>query len=261
VRRAIAIACLAFVLAACRVDTTVDITMHPDGTGVVTLTVVADKEVVAQAPGLADDLRHDDATKVGWKVDTLSTTNDGGLKLVMHHDVTSAADATAVLTSINGANGPLHGVTIERAVTSEKVTTSLKGTLRVDGGIDAFADPDLLKAIGGTPYADAITAAHLKPTDVVTVTFIAHLPGTATTSVSSPTGTTADKGRSWSVPIDGTAADLSTTAVLAQGTPSSGWSTVATVAKTALALWVIAATGFILFVANARRNRARHRTP
>jgi hypothetical protein len=247
VRRAIAVACLALLLAACRVDTSVDVTMHPDGTGVVTLTVVADKDVVAQAPRLADDLRYDDAVKAGWKVDGLTTTADGGLKLVMHHDVTSAADATKVLQSINGDNGPLHGVTIDRVVTSDRVITSMKGTLRVDGGLDAFADPDVLKAIGGAPYAEAISAAHLKPTDVVTVAFTAHLPGSVTS---------ASKQLSWSVPIDGTSADLAATGSLAQGS-SGAWGTLSTAALIALVLWVVAATAFIIFVARARRARSR----
>ncbi|MEI8238980.1 MAG: hypothetical protein WCI22_06125 [Actinomycetota bacterium] len=251
-RRAFAIACLTLVLAACRVDTSVDLTMHPDGTGVVTLTVLADHDVVTQAPGLADDLRHDDATKAGWKVDGLTSTTDGGLRLVMHHDVKSAADATAVLTSINGPNGPLHGVVVDRVVSAQRVTTSLKGTLRVDGGIDAFADPDLLKAIGGTPYADAISAAHLKPTDVVTVTFTAHLPGTSAQ---------ASKSLTWTVPIDGTSTDLATTAVLSQGGASSIWSVLATVALVGLVAWVLAAAGFIVFVARTRRARRLHRPP
>jgi hypothetical protein len=249
VRRAIAVACLALLLAACRVDTSVDVTMHPDGTGVVTLVAIADKDVVAQAPGLADDLRYDDAVKAGWKVDGLTTTADGGLKLVMHHDVTSAADATKVLQSINGNNGPLHGVTIDRVVTSDRVITSMKGTLRVDGGLDAFADPDVLKAIGGTPYAEAISAAHLKPTDVVTVAFTAHLPGSVTS---------ASKQQSWSVPIDGTSADLAATGSLAQGS-SGAWGTLSTAALFALVLWVVAATAFIIFVARARRARSRRR--
>lgn len=248
-RRAIAVACLALLLAACRVDTSVDVTMHPDGTGVVTLTVLADKDVVAQAPGLADDLRYDDAVKAGWKVDGLTTTPDGGLKLVMHHDVASAAAATAVLQSINGHNGPLHDVVVNRVATSDHITTSLKGTLRVDGGLDAFADPDVLKAIGGAPYADNISAAHLKPTDAVTVKVTAHLPGSVTS---------ASKDLTWSVPIDGTSADLAATGSLAQGS-SSAWGIVSTVALVLLVLWVLAAVGFIVFVANARRARTLRR--
>jgi hypothetical protein len=254
VRRALAVALLALLLAACRVDTSVDLTMKADGTGTITVTVVADKDVVSQAPGLADDLRYDDLAKAGWTVDGLTTTAEGGLQLVLRHDIASAEQATALLRSLNGTNGPLHDATVERTVTAEEITTRLAGTLRVDGGLDAFADPDLLKSIGGAPYAADIAAAELKPTDVVTVAFTAHLPGEVVTTA---TGTA--PVASWSVPIDGTAADLATTAVVAQGAGSNGWSALATAALVGLVLWVALAAAFILFVARARRARALRR--
>ena len=48
--------------------------------------------------------------------------------------------------------------------------------------------------------------------------------------------------------------------VIAQGRPSSAWGTLATIAFGALALWCLLAVGFILFVANARRQRAAMRS-
>jgi hypothetical protein len=51
-------------LSACRVDTTIDISMDSDGSGEIKLTAIADAEVVAKAPGLAEDLRFDDAEAV-----------------------------------------------------------------------------------------------------------------------------------------------------------------------------------------------------
>ena len=66
-------------LAACHVDTTVDIKMHSDGSGTITVTAIADADVVNQAPGLADDLRFDDAVAAGWTVTGPTSTSDGGL--------------------------------------------------------------------------------------------------------------------------------------------------------------------------------------
>ena len=63
----------------------------------------------------------------------------------------------------------------------------------------------------------------------------------------------------WTVPLDGTTADLATTTVLAQGSTSSVWGTVADVALIVLIAWVVLAVGFIAFVAKARRDRARRR--
>ncbi len=257
-RRALALLVAALALTACKVDTTVDVKVNADGTGVITLTAVADADVVAQAPGLAEDLRFDDAVAAGWLLTPPAATDTGGLQVVLTHPFATVEEATALLTSINGNGGPLHDVAITRAVTVDDITTALAGTLRVDGGLDAFADPDVLAAIGGSPYADNIAATNLRPTDVVTFTLTADLPGELATP---STGTTAigEQSGTWSVPLDGTSVDLATTAVLAQGTPSSVWGTVATIALIALIAWCVIAIAFIAFVASARKQRARQR--
>ena len=64
-RRALLVICV-MLLAACRVDATVDIVMGVDGSGHITVTAIADADVVSKAPGLAADLRFDDPTWVGW---------------------------------------------------------------------------------------------------------------------------------------------------------------------------------------------------
>ena len=143
-RRLLALVVAALALTACKVDTTVDVTVKADGTGVITLTAVADADVLAQAPGLAEDLRFDDAIAAEWILTPPAATETGGLEVVLTHEFATVEEATALLQSINGVGGPLHDVVLTRAVTDDDITTSLAGTLRVDGGIDAFADPDVL---------------------------------------------------------------------------------------------------------------------
>ena len=115
-------------LAACKVDATVDVTIGPDGTGSVAVTAVADAEVVQQAPGLAADLRFDDAEAAGWTVEGPTATPDGGLRVVLTHPVTSAADATNVLNSLGP---PFVGMKLDRVVTDggDGATTTLSGQL------------------------------------------------------------------------------------------------------------------------------------
>jgi len=259
-RRAFALLLVALALTACKVDTTVHVQVNADGTGSITLTAVADAEVVAQAPGLAEDLRFDDAIAAGWALTAPAATDTGGLQVVLTHEFATVEEATALLQSINGPGGPLHDIALTRAVTDDDITTGLAGTLRVDGGIDAFADPDVLAAIGGSPYADDIAATNLRPTDVVTFTFSLELPGEAMTPAGG-TPATADAALAWSVPLDGTSADLATTTVLAQGQPSSVWGTVARIALVALVAWCAWLLAFIAFVARARTQRARRRQP
>jgi len=256
--RAILLLVAALTLTACKVEAAVTVTMQPDGSGNISLTVTADKDVVDQAPGLAEDLRFDDATAAGWQVTAPVSTADGGLQVVLTHEFATAEEATALLRSMNGAGGPLHQVAITHDVTDDEITTALTGVLKVDGGLDAFADPDVLAAIGGTPYLDDIAAAGLDPANVVTFRLTADLPGKITKAGVGTAPTTGD-GLEWTVPMDGTAVDLSSVFVQAQGQPSSGWGLIATVALVLLVLWVVAAIGFIAFVAKARRQRAMRR--
>ncbi len=272
VRRVLLVLVAALALAACKVDTSVDVVVQPDGSGTITLTAVADAELVAKAPGLAEDLRFDDVEAAGWAVDGPTATDDGGLQVVVSHPFATVQEATALLQSLNGPDGPLHDVVLGRTVTDDDITTTLSGSIRVSNGLDAFADPDVLAAIGGSPYADDLAAANLRPADVLTFTFTADLPGdpvvgpSSTVATTSPEATTDDTAPTrdddlhvWSVPLDGTTADLATTSVLAQGGGGGVWGTVATVALVALIAGLVFAAGFILLVAKARRDRARRR--
>jgi hypothetical protein len=261
VRRVLVLVLAALALGACKVDTRVDVAVRPDGTGSITLTAVADADLVKKAPGLAEDLRFDDVKKAGWTVDGPTTTADGGLQVVVSHAFATVEEGTALLASLNGPDGPLHGVALARTVTADAITTTLKGTVGVSNGLDAFADPDVLAAIGGSPYAKDLAASGQRPADVVTFTFTADLPGAASNSTAAPaTAAAAGAPMRWSVPLDGTSTDLSTTAVLAQGgRGSSTWSTVATVSLIALVAWLVVAVVFIAFVAKARRDRALRR--
>ena len=63
--------------------------MDRDGAGTITVTATADAELVAQAPGLADDLHFDDLVAAGWAVDGPTPTDDGGLEVVAPPDLRS----------------------------------------------------------------------------------------------------------------------------------------------------------------------------
>jgi hypothetical protein len=240
-------------LAACKVDATVDITVGPDGTGAVTVTAVADAEVVQQAPGLAGDLRFDDAKAAGWTVDGPTATPDGGLRVVLTHPVTSAADATNVLA---GLGPPFVGMKLDRVVTDggDGATTTLTGQLALTGGFDAFADADLLAAIGGSPYAAQIAASGATPATALSVTLRATLAGT----VQDTNGREEQAARVWTAPLDGSTADVQL--VTRQSPGGDGfWSVASTVLLVLLVLWLVAATAFIVSVLRARARKAQRR--
>jgi hypothetical protein len=253
-RRILALCVLALVCAACKVDVAVDVAMRTDGSGTITVTAVADQDIVTQAPTLATDLRLDDVRAAGWTVDGPAATADGGLQVVMTQTFTTPQEANAILAGLNGPSGPLVGITLARSRGDERTTFTLNGSLRVTGGLDAFTDADLLAAVGATPYSAQITAAGLQPTDAVGITFTARLPGTVKTSTATDLS-----DLSWIVPLDGTATDV---ASLAEKKDSKNvWaSPVSQGALIALIAWCAFSVCFIIYVIIVRRRRAALRT-
>ena len=241
-------------LAACHVDATVDIAVEADGSGTITVTALADADVVSQAPGLAEDLRFDDAEAAGWTVTAPVATADGGLQVELTHEFANPEEATALLQSINGSGGPLHGVVLSRGIDERGTIVSLTGSLRIDG-LAAFADPDVLAAIGATPYAEQVAASNSSPNQAVGVTVRAELPG----KITSATGTVENGSVSWIVPLDGSQVDLGTTATDDHGTARI-WGVASNVALIALVGWCIVAAAFITWVVRQRKRRVHHRS-
>ena len=190
-------------LAACRLDATVELTIGADGTGELAVTAVADADVVAQAPGLAESLQFADAVAAGWVVEGPTATEDGGLTVTLRHPVTSAEEATNLLASLGP---PFTGMTLQRTVDEDgdTTTTMLTGQLVLPAGFDSFADSDLLAAVGGTPFADELTAAGATPQDSMSIAFRAELPG----DIEETSGDAADGGIEWDAPLDGSTADV-----------------------------------------------------
>jgi len=252
--RLLSVLLLAVVCAACKVDVTVGVRMDANGAGSVTVTVIADKEMLARAPGLATDLRLDDVKAAGWTVNGPTPTPDGGLQVELVQTFATPAQANTILTDLNGPSGPLFGITLGRTTVQDTTTYTLNGQLQVIGGLAAFSDADLLAAVGATPYAAQVAAANQQPKDVVSITFKAAMPGKLNNTTAKATGT---GGLQWSVPLDGTALDIGT---LTEHTAARNqWAEpVAKSALVALVTWGVVAFGFIVYVVAVRLRRRRY---
>ena len=238
-------------LGACRVDVTVDLDLTPDGTGELSVTAVADADVVTAVPGLAEDLRFDDAVAAGWVVEGPVATEDGGLTVTLRHTVTSAEEATNLLTSLGP---PLSQLQVERTVAGDDTTTILGGAVQLPDGFDSFADADLLAAVGGTPFADDLAASGATPAGSMSVEVSAALPG----EIEETTATESDGRVVWEVPLDGSSTEVFARAV--QRPDSGGLAgALAVAALLLLVAWVLVAAAFIVAVARARRRRAQGR--
>lgn len=247
---------LAIALTACRVDVVVDVEMVENGSGIVTITAVADAELVARAPGLAEDLRFDDLLAAGWVLEGPATTADGGLSVVLRHTFSSPEQATALIASLNGTDGPFEAAALSRTASKRQIDYALTGGARMEAGLASFADPDLLASVGATPYADSIASGGFTPDQVVGLSFSVSLPGSVngTTGAVDPAG---GEGRvRWIIPIDGSPLDLATTSTVSLER-SSLWNVLATVALVVLVAWVVASVVLIALVARARRRRTR----
>ena len=263
-RRLAALAVCALVLAGCRVDVGIDVLMAQNGSGVVRVTVQVDAEVASAAPGLAGDVRLDDLRAAGWTSDGVAAAPDGGLVLVLERPFDTPEQATAILATLNGPSGPLQAIAVARDGSRSSITYRISGSVRMDDGLDALADLQLLKVIGASPWADAITASGVTPAQAVSITLRATLPGDAGATdaeqvTSALTWGSGDPGTaatafSWQVPLDGgrTPVDGVSTLSLERG---GVWGPLASVTRLLLAVWVVGSVAFIVFVARARRRR------
>jgi hypothetical protein len=242
-------------LTACRLDVTVDVVMEPDGTGVVTVDATADPELMAQVPGLVDDLRLDDAIANGWAVDGPIEAADGSVSITLTHDFSSHLELANVLESIGP---PLTSMQAARTSGDDQTTNAIDGDLHLPNGFESFADADLIAAVGGLPFAEEFAASGTSPADAMSFVFRVSLPGEL---ISAETGTEVDDGViEWTAPLDGSSVNLYTATVQRPAGEVGAWAgPLSTVALTALIVWVVVAAAFIAFVAIARGNKRRRR--
>lgn len=242
-------------VSACRVDVAVDVAMQPNGSGIISVTVDADADVVEQAPGLADDLRFDDLTAAGWTVHAPTLTPAGGLSIGLEHGFDTPEQATALIATLSGPDGPLRSVSVARVTSTRSVTYTMTGSGGADS-LTAFTDPDLVASVGATPYVDDITAAALAPGDAVGLVVSARLPGEVITSTATPN---ADGSLVWEIPIGGGSVELTTTTStsLERG---GAWPLLAGAALAALIAWSVLSVVTIAVVARARRLRSHRRS-
>ena len=171
---------LVLVAGACRVDVEVGIDAEADGSGRVRVEVEADREVV-EAVDLSKGLRTDDLQQAGWEVEGPTPRPEGGQRVVATKPFRTPDGARLVIEELTGADGPFQGFRLERTRTFARTTTRLAGTVDLAEGIEAFGDPGLRTALGGSDLG--LDLAQLEKTagasldQVVGVQVVVRLPG------------------------------------------------------------------------------------
>jgi hypothetical protein len=194
---------LVVVLAGCKVDAQVEVSMHADGSGEVKVTLTADQELVADEPNLASELRLDDVTNAGWTVDGPTATPEGGLQVVLTHPFDTPAEANAVLATLSGPDGPFRTLKVAQERSGARITSTLAGNIHVGPDLSVFADASVAAALGGAPLEQLLAEKQLTPSQVLAITLRASLPG----EVHETNGTKADDSStvSWTADLAGAA--------------------------------------------------------
>ena len=153
-RLLVVVAACALLLAGCKVDTTLTIDVHDDGSGSVRVRLTLDADAVqnAQAGGgmLEDRVRLGDLQAAGWTVTPWRRAPDGSATVSLRKDFANAGDLAGVIAEISGKDGPLQGVTLERNRGFLSTEYQIKGDADLSRLTAAIADdPEVVAQLTG----------------------------------------------------------------------------------------------------------------
>ena len=158
-RKALVGVALLLLLSACRVDTTVDIRVDDDGSGLVRVEIVADAEAVELIPDAPNALLLDDLNDAGWTTTGTTVEGDGSLTVIAEKRFPTADALSGVLAEIAGEDMIFEGFTLIKehsfdiiglgpARTNYELNGSINPTFDVEQLGDAF--PQGLLPLGRT---------------------------------------------------------------------------------------------------------------
>ena len=153
-RRLLVVVVVCVLLAGCKVDTTLTIDVHDDGSGSVRVRVALDADAVqnAQAGGgtLEDRVRLGDLEAAGWTVTPWRRAPDGSATVSLRKNFANAGELAGVIAELSGKDGPLQGVTLERNRGFLSTEYKIKGDAdlsRLTAGI--ADDPEVVAQLTG----------------------------------------------------------------------------------------------------------------
>ena len=229
-RRLAALAALVMSLCACHATVQVQVVPKANGSGVLSVSLVMDRDAAALVGDPATAVRTADLEKAGWTVDKPVVTSDGGVSVSAHHRFRTVAEADGLLAGLagGGTKVPFHLVVTHASGTlSSRV--GVAGEVDLSGGVDRFADDKLRQALGAPTLAAALERAKADGATVpeLSAEVTAVLPGRPT-RVSG--GKVSADSVTWDVPL-GSSAAIAATSNVTDRTAER---------------WLIAAAGFVV---------------
>lgn len=138
-RLLVALLALVALAAGCKVDTTVDVRVREDGSGVVRVIVEADAEAVRAAESggvpLEQAVRLGDLTDAGFRVGQWERTEDGSATIVISRPFRSVDEVAGIVRALGGEDGPLP----------ELRATMDKGIVATDYDVEGRIDLDSVR--------------------------------------------------------------------------------------------------------------------
>lgn len=175
------------VLASCRVDTTVVVSIAENGGGVVTVEVVADTAAMRRVGPDLDGLMLGDLDATGWQVEGPLLRGDD----VIHRAAKPFAGSDELGAVLGEVLGPdvLSGFRLDRTKEWAQVDYRLTGTVDLTGGLESLGDTELTAALDGQPLGVDLEALAEEiggdPAERGSVSLVVVMPGeTADGSVS-----------------------------------------------------------------------------
>jgi hypothetical protein len=95
-------------------------------------------------------VRTADLREAGWEVDPPASRPDGSVVVVARRPFVGDEGANRALTDVAGEDGPFERFTLRQRRTFWKTTTTFSGDVDLAGGLDAFADTELIERLGGS---------------------------------------------------------------------------------------------------------------
>ncbi len=241
--------------AGCRTDVMIDVDVEEDGSGLVTATMLLDRETSAAVLDLpsADGLALEDLFQAGWEIDPPQPDENGAVRVSAAKAFGTPQQFSDVMAELVGGESLLGPFTLERTKAFATVDYEVNGVIN-STGFEAFADDELSAALGRS-VTDIAQRYGASPSDVF-VTMTVRMPGTIdpglSTGVLDPQG--ADSGRVFTTRLDGASAVTVAVTSSTREVAALVWRGVAIVAAV---LAVLVAFGHLLRVLRPERRSAK----
>ncbi len=180
---------LVVLTSACRVDTTVAITVDDDGSGVVSVTVVADAAAVDLVPDAPDGLQLADLEEAGWVIEGPITDAAGGLRVSATKPFATAEAMPGVLAEIAGEGIIFEDVELRRdhsfssvGLAPASTDYTLVGTVNPSPDLEALGTSALVLPLGRDLSQIERDAGDVTVEDALGLTIVVSLPSDVSSS-------------------------------------------------------------------------------